>query len=70
MYAHLSSIGVSKGQHVKKGQYIGKSGDTGYTFGAHLHVSMYATKAVQVKMHKHTFKGRCYGKIMKLPISP
>jgi hypothetical protein len=37
LYGHCSEIYVKPGQAVKKGQLIGKSGDTGYTFGAHLH---------------------------------
>ena len=36
-YAHLSSVAVSVGQTVKKGQYIGYMGATGYAFGGHLH---------------------------------
>ena len=36
-YAHLSSLGVSKGVRVYKGQYIAKSGATGNVTGAHLH---------------------------------
>lgn len=34
---HLSKRNVSAGQRVAEGQLIGYSGDTGYTFGAHLH---------------------------------
>lgn len=37
LYAHLSERMAKVGQLVQEGQQIGLSGDTGHTFGAHLH---------------------------------
>lgn len=37
LYAHCSSVSVSPGQTVTKGQEIARVGNTGNSFGAHLH---------------------------------
>lgn len=39
-YAHLSSLAVSEGQAVRKGDVIGAVGSTGFSTGAHLHWEM------------------------------
>lgn len=36
-YAHCSSLNVTAGQQVAQGEYIANVGNTGYSFGAHLH---------------------------------
>jgi len=36
-YSHLSSIDVVSGQSVARGQQVGRIGDTGNSYGAHLH---------------------------------
>lgn len=40
LYGHLSSIAVEEGQHVERGQVIGRSGATGLAGGDHLHFTM------------------------------
>lgn len=37
LYAHLATVEVSKGQHVYKAQPLGMMGNTGNSYGAHLH---------------------------------
>jgi murein DD-endopeptidase MepM/ murein hydrolase activator NlpD len=41
VYAHMSKRFVSKGTRVKKGDVIGVMGNTGYSFGAHLHFELH-----------------------------
>ena len=40
LYGHLNSVYVSVGQTVSKGQRIGSMGNTGYSFGCHLHYGL------------------------------
>ncbi len=39
-YGHLSQIQVKSGQHIKQGDVIALTGNTGRTSGAHLHVEV------------------------------
>lgn len=41
LYGHLSSISVSKGDSVNRGQIIGVMGNTGNSSGTHLHFELY-----------------------------
>ncbi|MDD3303669.1 MAG: M23 family metallopeptidase [Clostridia bacterium] len=40
-YAHMVRVGGSAGQQVKRGEVIGFVGDTGESFGNHLHFEVY-----------------------------
>jgi len=59
LYAHLNwnSIRVKPGDHVRAGQYIAASGNTGYTSGPHLHFSVQRNAGLTVESIPVVFKG-------------
>ncbi len=65
-YGHLSNIAVSAGQTVKAGEVVGYSGNTGYSTGPHLHVSMYPADAVNPVTRP---SASCPGVSMTMPVS-
>lgn len=57
IYAHLSVISASNGQRLNTGDLIGYSGNTGYSTGPHLHITVYATEGVRIE--KYTSSRGC-----------
>lgn len=67
IYGHLSVIGAKEGQQVRTGDVVGYSGNTGYSTGPHLHISVYASNAVSVQNRPSV---SCRGKILRMPVAP
>ncbi len=65
LYAHLTNVGVQKGQVVTGGQVLGYSGSTGYATGPHLHFTVYVAEALSLK--QYTCKS---GAVVTVPIAP
>ncbi|MGM9987954.1 MAG: murein hydrolase activator EnvC family protein [Bacillaceae bacterium] len=58
VYAHMENRAVQEGQAVEKGQFLGYMGNTGFSFGAHLHFEIHegpwnATKSNSVDPMKY-----------------
>lgn len=66
LYAHLSVIKVSNNQAVSTGDVIAYSGNTGTTFGPHLHFTVFATDGVTIA--KLTNSRNCKNAI--IPVAP
>jgi murein DD-endopeptidase MepM/ murein hydrolase activator NlpD len=54
LYAHLSSVAVREGQHVRKGERIGLAGCSGSCSGTHLHFEI---KSAGVSINPLRFLG-------------
>lgn len=64
--AHLSLVNVSAGDMITTGERIGFSGNTGYSTGPHLHISVYARKAVTIETRASK---ACSGRSYTMPIA-
>lgn len=65
LLAHLDLIKVVEGQKVNVGDVVGYSGNTGYSTGPHLHMTLFASEGVQVG----SFASKaCSGKTYRMPL--
>lgn len=66
LYAHLSLIKTSKGDAVNTGNIIGYSGNTGYSTGPHLHLTVFAAAAVKIENRPSR---ACGGRTYTMPVA-
>lgn len=74
LYAHLSRYVVREGERVNAGQVIGYMGNTGYSFGTHLHWEMFIDYS-EGEYPAGTFYGRVdpldyFQTVTVVPVSP
>jgi murein DD-endopeptidase MepM/ murein hydrolase activator NlpD len=65
-YGHLSQLSMSTGSAVKAGDIVGYSGNSGYSTGPHLHVSLYPADAVNAISRP---SASCPGRSMAMPVA-
>lgn len=65
LLAHLDLIKVENGQNVNVGDIIGYSGNTGYSTGPHLHMTLFASEGVEIA----SFASKaCSGRSYTMPL--
>jgi murein DD-endopeptidase MepM/ murein hydrolase activator NlpD len=66
-YGHLSKLNMNTGAKVKTGDIVAYSGNTGYSTGPHLHVSLYPADAVNAISRP---SASCPGVNLTMPVAP
>lgn len=60
LYAHMEygSVSVKAGDHINKGQKIGRMGDTGNAYGVHLHFEIRGPDEKRINPYPYLFEGK------------